>query len=604
MKIAYFILIYLIHNIYCESYSFCGSNFLPKIEPNKLLINSTKSIPRKRKTSEKEYIPINIIIDTKYLLYQLQNNVIKEDRYTLIIKSLQSAASNMSSLISVEKNDYKITLTKDQILQNCQLENNLYNPDLFVTDALTSNSVVIFPRFHFFKQSNPKNILSSASFCAMNYEGRPLAGYIYIEGNLTDIEVRKNNAEKYFTMIFMHELTHILIFDSRLLKMNNNYIINEDITILNKKRTILSSQKVLEMARRHFGCENIRGIELENQEYVWLDTQTKIENLNVNLDKYGNHWDARIMLTDYMTSVNYDESVISEITLALFEDSGFYKANYYTGGLFRYGKNQGCSFLDSFCVYGDVSSHKNEFCISEATNMCTPGRTHRAMCGLTSYPSDLDIDYRYFTNSRKGGHLPQVDYCPVAKTNTTMSRTYYYQGHCEYGEGEEYSSKLGYQMIEQSICLLSSLTPKNAYELKEYPKNFRALCFKVDCYEFNGEKVVRIYIGNNAIICPTSGGPQTLEGYYGYILCPDYNLVCTTDKWCIDPFSCIEKKSEPKNDSFIYNYESVTSQEYLSLVDSKISRENNIEDDGNRNISTFNNKNILSLIFLYCILLL
>ena len=84
MKIAYFILIYLIHNIYCESYSFCGSNFLPKIEANKLLINSTKSIPRKRKTSEKEYIPINIIIDTKYLLYQLQNNVIKEDRYTLI----------------------------------------------------------------------------------------------------------------------------------------------------------------------------------------------------------------------------------------------------------------------------------------------------------------------------------------------------------------------------------------------------------------------------------------------------------------------------------------------------------------------------------------
>ena len=44
------------------------------------------------------------------------------------------------------------------------------------------------------------------------------------------------------------------------------------------------------------------------------------------------------MLTDYMTSVYYDESVISEITLALFEDSGWYKAEYYTGGLFRYGK--------------------------------------------------------------------------------------------------------------------------------------------------------------------------------------------------------------------------------------------------------------------------
>ena len=33
---------------------------------------------------------------------------------------------------------------------------------------------------------------------------------------------------------------------------------------------------------------------------------------------------------------------ISEITLALLEDSGWYKANYYTGGLMRFGKNKGC----------------------------------------------------------------------------------------------------------------------------------------------------------------------------------------------------------------------------------------------------------------------
>ena len=61
-----------------------------------------------------------------------------------------------------------------------------------LTDALSSNSVVIFPRFHYFEQSYPKDIYSSASFCALNYEGRPLAGYIYIEANLTNIEVIRN----------------------------------------------------------------------------------------------------------------------------------------------------------------------------------------------------------------------------------------------------------------------------------------------------------------------------------------------------------------------------------------------------------------------------
>ena len=235
--------------------------------------------------------------------------------------------------------------------------------------------------------------------------------------------------------------------------------------------------------------------------------------------------------------------------------------------------------------------------------MCTPGRTHRAMCGLTSYPNDLDISYRYFTNSRKGGHLPQADYCPVAKTNSTMSRTYYYQGHCEYGEPEEYTPKLGYQMNNESICLLSSLTPKNANELKEFPGNFRALCYKVKCAELNGEKVIIIFIGDNAVICPSSGGQQTLEGYYGYILCPDYNLICTGTQWCIDPFTCIEKKSEPINESFYYNYKSATSQEYLSLVDYKVSRDNKIN-GGNENIINTKILNILSLLYFIYILLL
>ena len=575
--IFFIILFYLKIGIYCDSNTFCGSDFLPKKDPKKLLINTTLNSPHKRKLANPEYTSLNIIIDYKYLSNQLQNNMVKESLYNLIKSSLDSAASILSSLILVEKNDYKFTLQESIITENCYLEENLYTSSLFETDALSSNSIVIFPRFHIFSQSYPRNILSSASFCAMNYDGRPLAGYIYIEGNLTNIEINKMNAERYYTMIFLHELTHILIFDKELLRMNNNFQFIENVSILNQQRVLLSSPKVLSMAKRHFNCENIRGIELENQEYDWLTNEIRIENRFTKMDTYSNHWDARIMLTDYMTAIHYDESVISEITLALFEDSGFYKVNYYTGGLFRYGKNQGCEFLNSYCVYGDVSLHKNEFCISEGTTMCTPGRTHRAMCGVTNYPNDLEVYYRYFTDSRKGGHLPQTDYCPVAKTNSSMSRSYYYQGHCAYGEFEEYPRKLGYTLNNQSICLLSSLTPKNEPDLIEYPGNFRALCFKVDCYEHDDEKVVRIFIGNNVIICPTSGGAQTLNGYYGYILCPDYNLVCTGTKWCIDPISCVQNKSEPKNESFYYDYKATTSQEYKSLLNYKKNHESKVQ---------------------------
>ena len=147
--ILFFLLFYSKIRIYCQSYSFCGTNFLPKKDPKKLIINSTKKFSQKRKASSSELIPINIIIDKQYLSYQLQNHIINEDRYNLITEALDSAASILSSLIFLEKNDYKFTLQKSLVIKNCHLGERLYTPNLFETDALSSNSIVIFPRFHF-----------------------------------------------------------------------------------------------------------------------------------------------------------------------------------------------------------------------------------------------------------------------------------------------------------------------------------------------------------------------------------------------------------------------------------------------------------------------
>ena len=577
-----FLINLLFMKIQSNSNSFCGSYLLKKNITKKKLKNNSiinsyqnKTNDSKRKLST-DYTPLNIIIDNKYLSYQLQNHIISDKKYDLILNSLEKAASIMSLLLSVEKDEDRTIALDDgaiaEIKTKCYLDEHSFTE----RDEIPSDSVIIYPRFHDFNQGDKRNIKSSAKFCYLDddvHNFRPLAGFIYVEQNITEIEMRKKNIDKYYTMIFLHELTHILVFDEELFEKNNNIYIQE-IEILGQIRNIISTPKVLEMARRHFGCNELKGIELENQEYEWKNNEE--DNYGAFVDISKNHWDARIMLTDYMTAVEYDEMVISEITLALFEDSGWYKVNYYTGGLFRYGKNQGCEFINGYCVYGDVSKHKNEYCITEQTTMCTPGRTHRGMCGLTTYPTELDRKYRYFTDSKKGGHLSQVDYCPVAKTNSSVSRTYFLQGHCNYGEAEMYPGNLGYSMSVNSICLLSSLTPKNDENLKEYPSSFRALCYKVDCYNKNGEKAVRIYIGNNVIFCPVSGGTQTLDGYNGYILCPDYNLICTGSIWCLDAISCAEKKSEALSESFEYDYQSSTSQEYTGLLDYKVSTGNKV----------------------------
>ena len=51
-----------------------------------------------------------------------------------------------------------------------------------------------------------------------------------------------------------------------------------------------------------------------------------------------------------MTAFSYvQEQVISEFTLSLLKDIGFYEVNNYTGGLMRFGKNAGCYFFIIVC---------------------------------------------------------------------------------------------------------------------------------------------------------------------------------------------------------------------------------------------------------------
>ena len=46
----------------------------------------------------------------------------------------------------------------------------------------------------------------------------------------------------------------------------------------------------------------------------------------------------------------------------------------------------------------------------------------------------------------------------------------------------------------------------------------------------------------------------------GYLLCPDYNLICSGKVPCNNIFDCVDNKSTVKEESYIYDYEIKTSQ--------------------------------------------
>ena len=86
---------------------------------------------------------------------------------------------------------------------------------------------------------------------------------------------------------------------------------------------------------------------------------------------------------------------------------------------------------------------------------------------------------------------------------------------------------------------------------------------------------IKIY--DNYIACPRAGGKIEALGFEGFLLCPDYNLICSGTVLCNDLFDCIYKKSTLKNDSYIYDYTIKTSQNIDRAEEEDSDFENNYE---------------------------
>lgn len=346
-----------------------------------------------------------------------------------------------------------------------------------------------------------------------------MAGIVLINNNLS---FEKQDFKYYMKNMLFHEFTHVLGFFPYILE-HLNLIYTKEIN--NEKLVFVNSPKVLEKAKLHFGCDDIEGIQLENQG---------------GTGSIGSHWESRYMLGDYMISSDYNDVVISDITLALLEDTKFYEVNYYTGGLFRYGKNQGCSFLDKSCVYnkGFSTSFHNEFCTNSGEAFCSSSHLSKGICYIVNYRYKLNNKYRHYENPQVGG-LVAADYCPVSNMFLSdLDQNYFYPKSCRYGKSENTGETIG----DNSLCIESSLSISSK----------KSMCYNIDCDREN--KKINIYIGDKTIICP---GIETIlynpEGLLGEINCPDYNMVCTSEVWCNDLYDCINKRSTADISTYDYN---------------------------------------------------
>ncbi|ORC92885.1 putative surface protease GP63 [Trypanosoma theileri] len=333
----------------------------------------------------------------------------------------------------------------------------------------------------------PEGVIAWGVPCYTLDNGRPVVGAM-------NFGPRYITATRLVSRAAAHEIAHVLGFSSFLFAKSGMLSI---VPILRGKRDVLvvSSKKTLEVMRKHFNCDDVVGMELEDEG---------------SDGTAHSHWERRNVKDELMAGLS-GVSYYTALTMAAFEDLGYYRANWGMEEQMSWGKDAGCEFLYEKCVKNNNTRYPDMFCTKKFKGpRCTSDRLALGNCDLESFGRTLPLQYQYFTEtSIAGGGRQLTDHCPVIKPAV--------RGVCTDVENYWPGSRVG----PESRCLHGdSLHIGNRF--------VGDVCVEVSC-NVSGILYLRYLGEDNWYPCPEGGGIIPKKPFTkGRILCPKYMDVCVT----------------------------------------------------------------------------
>ena len=496
------------------------------------------------------FLRLKIYMDLTNYYQTFPTTILGEEGKTILLKAINNSKSIVENMVKIETD-----INSNEYLDIDDESRDDWGIDYWDSDVM---EYISFGRdknnyFVLFKFSSTINNMASPKILFQYANRIATIGLITI--NPEKIKDKLNDDE-FLNTLMLHQFIHLLGFQKKTREEGGDDtmllfggIINERIVegvthyYLSKD---LGNNNVIDYAQKYFHCDTLTEIELE-------------------VDDDGNvHWPSRYFLGELMTSFNYpEEQVLSGFTLAFLKDLGYLEINeFYTGGLMKFGKNKGCDFLNKKCgedLGENIITFANEFYVpvnifslpSEFEPSCSSGRLSKTVHKLY-FENEEPQGAEYYINELTGKN--SINYCPISEYDTQSSTNNI--GHCFQANAyinEDLQQKLGETFSSSSFCVLSSLISKAIDNYESY-KKLRAVCYQMIC----GTRSLSIKIGDNYIVCPRTGGKITAKNFDGYILCPDYYLICSGDKLCNNLFDCISKGSNEKE--YEYDYDIKTTQ--------------------------------------------
>ncbi|XGW16745.1 hypothetical protein V3C99_001856 [Haemonchus contortus] len=318
---------------------------------------------------------------------------------------------------------------------------------------------------------------------------------------------------------------------------------------------MMVTPRVVEEARRHFACDSLEGAELENQG----GDGTALT-----------HWEKRVFENEAMTGTHTQNPVYSRMTLALLEDSGWYKPNYEKAEELHWGRKLGCDFAKKSCgewINSKIETGKlpTPFCNeikhdgrkSLGVARCTSQRDSLAICNLVPYKQELPIQFRNFAKiegvssegvKHYGGTVELADYCPYSQEfqwklpNSTLRQ----DSRCEL----EGNNRGGEDILEVYGTSSRCFDFEQPWRERKCGRVRSLLHYMAGCYEHscqNGTLYVAVH-DSNFYPCYYAGQhihiKRITDGWLreGIIVCPACDEFCSqckehvkTDEYIGDP---------------------------------------------------------------------
>jgi hypothetical protein len=298
------------------------------------------------------------------------------------------------------------------------------------------------------------------------------------------------------TYLLFHEIMHTLGFSKSLYK----YFIDENgktltghiksASIGGTTHTVIDVPSLTQKLRDFFGCANVPGAIMENGD--------------------DSHWDKKLFLYETMQSGSITGKRMSPFSLGLLEASGWYEVDYDYAEPYFWGQGQGCNFVNSGSCSSSTAAF-DEFCVGSNRGCNYPGNSG----GSCSSSSNMDNCKFMLASSSYN--------CEVSSN----------AGNAKLSGVEVFGRDAG------SRCFSGTLSTRSSSSINAY-------CLKYNCVGSGMDTKLEVILGSTKAVC-TQEGNLSVDGYYGYVDCPDPLTFCNTvgKKYC--PRGCMGRGSCENN---------------------------------------------------------